>query len=189
MRLDPATSLLAIIDVQERLLAAMPDGERVVARCRRLAEAARLLGVRAVLTEQYPQGLGPTPADLASLLPPPGSKLGFSCVGCGAFDAAVATGTVAVVLAGLETHVCVTQTALDLLAEGMIVFVAVDAVAARHGIDHETALRRLEAAGAILTTSEAVLFEWCRTAEHPQFQAIRRLVREAASGNVRADRG
>jgi nicotinamidase-related amidase len=177
MRLDPASSLLAIIDVQERLLAAMPDAERVVARCRRLAEAARLLGVRAVLTEQYPQGLGPTPVALASLLPPPASKLAFSCSGCGAFDEAVAFGVSAVVLAGLETHVCVTQTALDLLAGGVTVFVAVDAIASRHGIDHETALRRLEGAGVILTTSEAVLFEWCRTAEHPQFQAVRRLVR------------
>ena len=177
MRLDPASSVLAIIDVQERLLAVMPDAERVVARCRRLAEAARLLGVRAVLTEQYPQGLGPTPAELAALLPPPASKLAFSCSGCGAFDEGVASGVSAVVLAGLETHVCVTQTALDLLAGGVTVFVAVDAIASRHDLDHATALRRLEAAGVIPTTSEAVLFEWCRTAEHPQFQAIRRLVR------------
>ena len=177
MRLAPASSLLAIIDVQERLLAAMPDAERVVARCRRLAEAARLLGVRAVLTEQYPQGLGATPVALASLLPPPASKMSFSCSGCGAFDEAVASGVSAVVLAGLETHVCVTQTALDLVAAGFTVFVAVDAVASRHDLDHATALRRLEGAGVILTTSEAVLFEWCRTAEHPQFQAIRRLVR------------
>lgn len=177
MRLVPATSLVVIIDVQERLLAAMPDAERVVARCRRLAEAARLLGVKAVITEQYPQGLGPTPAELASLLPPAASKLAFSCAGCGAFDAAVASGVTAVVLAGLETHVCVTQTALDLAAAGVTIFVAVDAVASRHQLDHDIALRRLEAAGAVLTTSEAVLFEWCRTAEHPQFQAVRRLVR------------
>lgn len=177
VRLLPATSLLAIIDVQERLLAAMPDGERVVARCRRLAEAARLLGVPAVLTEQYPQGLGSTPAELAALLPAAAAKLAFSCCGCVAFDEAVAGGRAAVVVAGLETHVCVAQTALDLAAAGVTVFVAVDAVAARHAVDHETALRRLEAAGVILTTSEAVLFEWCRTAEHPQFQAIRRLVR------------
>ena len=93
------------------------------------------------------------------------------------FIAAVASGASAVVLAGLETHVCVTQTALDLAAAGVSVFVAVDAVASRHPIDHETALRRLEAAGVIPTTSEAVLFEWCRTAAHPQFQAIRRFVR------------
>ena len=177
MRLDPAGSLLAIIDVQEKLLAAMPDAQRVVARCRRLAEAARLLGVSAVLTEQYPQGLGPTPTELASLLPPAAAKLAFSCSGCRAFDEAVASGVTAVVLAGLETHVCVAQTTFDLLAAGVGVFVAVDAVASRHSLDHDTALRRLEGAGAILTTSEAVLFEWCRTAEHPQFQAIRRLVR------------
>ena len=86
-------------------------------------------------------------------------------------------GVTAVVLAGLETHVCVAQTAFDLLTAGMGVFIAVDAVASRHALDHDTALRRLEGAGAILTTSEAVLFEWCRTADHPQFQAIRRLVR------------
>ena len=177
MRLEPATSLLAVIDVQERLLAAIPDAGRVVARCQRLAEAATLLGVRAVLTEQYPQGLGHTPADLAATLPPAASKMAFSCSGCQSFDSAVTAGTTAVVLAGLETHVCVMQTALDLLAAGMSVHVAVDAVASRHAIDHEIALRRLEAAGAILTTSEAVLFEWCRTAEHRQFQAIRRLVR------------
>lgn len=176
MRLVPEKSLLAVIDVQERLLAAMPDAERVVARCLRLAEAARLLGVPAVLTEQYPKGLGSTPAALAAALPPPAEKLAFSCAGCAAFDEAVARGAGAVVIAGLETHVCITQTCLDLLAEGVGVFVAVDAVAARHAIDHDTALRRIEAAGGVLTTSEAVLFEWCRTAEHPQFQAIRRLV-------------
>lgn len=177
MRLQPATSLLAIIDVQERLLAAMPDAERVVGRCRRLAEAARLLGVRAVLTEQYPEGLGPTPSELAALLPPAASKLAFSCSGCRVFDEAVGAGVTSVVLAGLETHVCVAQTALDLAAAGVTVFVVVDAVASRHEVDHETALRRLEAAGVIPTTSEAVLFEWCRTAAHPQFQAVRRLVR------------
>jgi nicotinamidase-related amidase len=176
MRLVPETSLLAVIDVQERLLAVMPDAERVVDRCLRLAEAAHLLSVPAVLTEQYPRGLGPTPARLAAALPAPADKLSFSCSGCAGFDRAVAANVTGVVLAGLETHVCITQTSLDLLAAGLGVFVAVDAVAARHPIDHDTALRRLEAAGAVLTTSEAVLFEWCRTAAHPQFQAIRRLV-------------
>lgn len=177
MRLLPATSLLAVIDVQQRLLAAMPDAERVVSRCLRLAEAARILGVGCVLTEQYPQGLGPTPAALAAVLPPAASKLAFSCRGCGGFDAGLVPAVTAVVLAGLETHVCIAQTALDLLAEGRGVFVAVDAVASRHGLDHEVALRRLESVGAVLTTSEAVIFEWCRSAEHPRFQEVRRLVR------------
>lgn len=177
MRLQPDWSLLCVIDVQERLLAAMPDAERVVGRCLRLAEGARLLGVRSLLTEQYPRGLGATPAALAAVLPAAAEKMAFSCSGCGAFDEAVATGLPSVVLAGLETHVCIAQTALDLLAAGRQVFLAVDAVASRHAIDHDTALRRLEAAGCVPVTSEAVLFEWCRSAEHPQFQAIRQLVR------------
>ena len=182
MRMQPATTLLAVVDLQERLIAAVPAAAAVVERAARLARAASLLGVRAVLTEQYPKGLGPTPADLAALLPPAVPKMTFSCGGCEAFAAVVDTPPTngppieAVLLCGLETHVCIAQTAFDLLARGLAVFVAVDAVASRHPLDHEVALRRLEGAGAILTTTEAALFEWCRTAEHPQFQAVRRLV-------------
>jgi len=175
MLLDPSSTLLAVIDIQERLLAVIPDADRVVARAARLAEAARLLGVRTVLTEQYPRGLGPTDARLTPLLPAPRNKLSFSSAAC----EGIAIGSdpyAAVVLCGLETHVCVAQTALDLLARGKRVHVAVDAVASRHAIDHETALRRLEGAGAIPTTTEAILFEWCRTAEHPAFQSVRALV-------------
>lgn len=181
MRLDPATTLVAIVDVQERLVAAVPNAGMVLAGAVRLASAARLLDVRAVLTEQYPQGLGSTPAELASLLPPPASKTAFSCCGCAAFAALVDAPEPpvhAVVICGLETHVCVTQTSLDLLARGLSVFIAVDAVASRRDLDHEVALRRLEASGAILTTSEAVLFEWLRDATHPQFKAVQRLVKD-----------
>lgn len=180
MRMLPTTTLLGVIDIQERLIAAVPAADFVVARAARLAEAARILGVRAILTEQYPKGLGPTPASLAALLPPAAAKLSFSSCGCGPFATAVddpaPPAVEAVVLCGLETHVCIAQTALELLARGLAVFITVDAVASRHTLDHEVALQRLEAAGAILTTSEAILFEWCRTADHPQFQAIRRLV-------------
>jgi len=176
MRLDAATSLLCVIDVQERLLPAVPDAARVVAAAGRLADAAAILGVRRVLTEQYPRGLGPTPPELAAKLPPAVEKMAFSCCGAAGFAPHLADDVEAVLLCGLETHVCVAQTALDLLARGVCVFVAVDAVASRHAIDHDTALRRLEAAGAVLTTAEAAIFEWCRTAEHPQFQAIRRIV-------------
>lgn len=176
IRLDPATSTLCVIDVQEKLLPVVSGADRVVERCVRLAAAAELLGVPAILTEQYPHGLGPTTPALAGRLPPAVSKMAFSCCGSEAFVAALPATAATVVLAGLETHVCVTQTALDLLARGFGVFVAVDAVASRHALDHEVGLRRLEAAGAVLTTSEAVLFEWCRSAAHPQFQAVRRLV-------------
>ncbi len=176
MRLSSSTSILCVIDVQERLVPAVADGDVVVARCRRLAEGARLLGVPAVLTEQYRKGLGATVPALAELLPPPLEKLSFSCCGAEGFAAAIAAGFGQIVLCGLETHVCVAQTALDLLAEGYAVFLAVDAISSRHAIDRDVALRRLVAAGAVPTTSEAVLFEWCRSASHPQFQAVRKLV-------------
>ncbi|MFM8377743.1 MAG: isochorismatase family protein [Planctomycetia bacterium] len=181
MRLDPATSLLAVVDIQERLIAAVPAADRVIARAMRLASAAKLLGVRAAVTEQYPQGLGPTPASLAALLPPAHAKTAFSCCGCPAFAALVdspAHPIHAVVLCGLETHVCIAQTAIDLLAHGLRVSIAVDAVASRHAIDHEIGLRRLEAAGAVLTTTEAILFEWLRDAAHPHFKAVQKLVRD-----------
>ena len=181
MRLDPATTLVAFVDMQARLMAAVPGSESTLRRARRLASAARLLDVRCVLTEQYPQGLGPTAAELAELLPPAHAKTAFSCLGCGPVAALVdapAPRVRAVVLCGFETHVCISQTALDLLARGTWVFIAVDAVAARHAIDHETALRRLESAGAILTTTEGILFEWLRDAAHPQFKAVQALVRD-----------
>lgn len=178
MRLLPATSLVCVIDVQERLLAAMPAAERIVDRVVRLAEAAALLGVRRVLTEQYPKGLGATAATLLPHLPRATEKLAFSAAGCPEVVTAAGPGSgiTAVILCGLETHVCVSQTALDLLATGMTVFIAVDAVTSRHAIDHDVALRRLENAGAIPTTTEAILFEWCRSADHPAFQEVRKLV-------------
>jgi len=179
MRLTPADTILCVIDIQERLLAAMPHAAPVVEGAARLAGGANLLGVRSLLTEQYPKGLGPTPPALAAILPPPLSKMAFSCCGCEAFMAVFdgeSPRPQAAILCGLETHVCIAQTALDLLARGLNVFIVADAVTSRHAVDHEIALRRLEAAGVVVTTTEAVLFEWCRTAEHPQFQAVRKLV-------------
>jgi len=176
MRLHAPTSLLCVVDIQERLLPAIPTGPQVVAMAGRLAEAAALLGVRSLLTEQYPKGLGPTPPDLAAKLPPALTKMAFSCCGSDAFTAALTADIESVLICGLETHVCIQQTALDLLGRGLTVFIAVDAVGSRHTLDHEIALRRLESSGALLTTTEAALFEWCRSAEHPQFQAVRKLV-------------
>ena len=176
MRLTAGSSMLCVVDVQERLVPAMADGVAVVDRCRRLAEAARLLGVAAVVTEQYRKGLGATVPQLAGLLPPPLEKLAFSCCGAEGFWEAIPQPVGQIVLCGLETHVCVAQTALDLLAAGYAVFLAVDAIGSRHAVDRDVALRRLEAAGSVPTTSEAILFEWCRSAAHPQFQSVRRLV-------------
>jgi nicotinamidase-related amidase len=84
-----------------------------------------------------------------------------------------------VLLAGIETHVCIQQTALDLLAAGYQVYLAADAVAARHAIDHEIALRRMESSGVVLTTTEAAIFEWCEQAGTPEFRRISQLAKEA----------
>ena len=176
MQLQAPSSLLCVVDIQERLLPAIPTGLQVVSMAGRLVDAAALLGVRSILTEQYPKGLGPTPPDLAAKLPPAIMKMSFSCCGSDAFTAAITDDIESALLCGLETHVCIQQTALDLLARGLTVFIAVDAVGSRHTLDHEIALRRLESSGAILTTTEAALFEWCRSAEHPQFQSVRKLV-------------
>ena len=170
---------LLVVDVQERLITAIRDHQRVVWNVRRLVDGARLLGVPAYVTEQYPQGLGATVAELAERLPAAFSKLTFSCGGCAEVVAELAARGVGKILAcGIEAHVCVQQTVLDLLAASWRVYVAVDAVGSRFEMDSRTALRRMESAGATLTTTEAALFEWCRVAGTPEFKQISQLVRE-----------
>jgi hypothetical protein len=176
VRSQPASTLLAVIDIQDRLARVVPGCGEIVERTVRLARAAELLGVRRGLTEQYPRGLGPTLPSVAACMPPAEEKIAFSAAGCGCLAVETRGDIESVVLAGLETQVCILQTALDLLARGTVVFVVVDAVGSRFAIDHETALRRLEHAGVVLTTSESLLFEWCRGADHERFQEVRRLV-------------
>jgi len=178
VRSVPETTFLAVIDMQERLLAVMPEAIRLVAAATRLARAAEWLGVERLLVEQYPEGLGRSPEPLAAACPTAITKRCFSAAGCGRFLEAIPASAASCVLVGLETHVCVQQTALDLMERGIAVFVAVDAVGSRHAIDHDTALARLEASGATLTTTESLVFEWCRSADHPRFQDLRRLVLE-----------
>lgn len=174
-------SALLVVDVQEKLIRLIPGHERIIWNVRRLIDGAKLLGVRTFATEQYPQGLGPTVAELAGRLGPIPGKVAFSCQGCEETVAALAgTGIYKVLLAGIETHVCIQQTALDLIAAGYRVYLAVDAAGTRFPIDHEIALRRLESAGATLTTTEAALFEWCEKSGTPEFKQISGLVREPA---------
>ena len=172
---------LLVVDVQEKLLPLIPGRERLVWNIRRLIDGAKILGLPVAATEQYPQGLGPTTPELASRLESVHSKLRFSCGECGeVFQELESRGIHKLLVAGMETHVCVAQTVFDVLAMGWRVYVAADAVAARYAIDHDTALRRMESAGASLTTTEAALFEWCQVAGTPQFKQISLLVREKA---------
>lgn len=176
-------SVLLIVDVQDKLLDLMENRSELLGKLQQLAAAAQLLGVPRLATEQYPEKLGPlSPAirkyyDVGADFEIPG-KMSFSCAGCPAsWKQLQELGRPQVVLAGLETHVCIAQTALDLLGAGLDLFLVVDAVAARHRVDHETALRRLEGAGVTLITTEAVMFEWCERAGTPEFKDISRLVR------------
>lgn len=172
-------TLLLVVDVQERLVPAIRDGGRVVWNARRLLDGAAALGVPTIATEQAPAKLGGTLPELAERLDPRPAKTMFSCRECAAaLEPHSQNGRFRVLLAGIETHVCVQQTALDLLSAGWRVYLAVDAVGSRLAIDHETALRRLESAGVTLTTTEAALFEWCENAAGEGFKAVSALAKE-----------
>jgi nicotinamidase-related amidase len=171
---------LFVVDAQERLLAVIPDGARIVWNIRRLIDAARTLSVPLAATEQYPEKLGSIPPELREHLGHVPSKLRFSACECSEiFDRWKQDSRFRVLLCGIETHVCVMQTALDLAAAGFEPYIAVDAVGARHAVDHETALRRMESAGVVLTTTEAAMFEWCHEAGTAEFKQISALVKES----------
>jgi nicotinamidase-related amidase len=172
-------SALLVVDVQEKLIGFIPQHERIVWNIRRLIDGAKVLGVPVLATEQYPQGLGPTTKVLAERLGEIPSKLTFSCGGCGElFKQLSEQGIYKILVVGIECHVCVQQTVLDLLGEAFQVYVAVDAVGSRFDVDYQTALRRMDSSGATLTTTEAALFEWCEVSGTPEFKQISALVRE-----------
>jgi len=177
--MSPGDTGLLVVDVQEKMLAAISAGPRLVWNVRRLIDGAKILGLPVAATEQYPKGLGPTAPEIAQRLTSIPSKLTFSCGGCPeVFRDFQTRGVRKILLAGIETHVCVQQTAIDLLSDGWNVYVAVDAVGSRFDIDYRTALQRMDSAGATLTTTEAALFEWCRVAGTPEFKQISRLAQE-----------
>jgi len=170
---------LLVIDVQEKLIPMIAAGDAIVRNIAFLIDAARLLGMPVQATEQYPKGLGPTVPELARRLPERPDKVAFSsCAVPSIVETFRRAARPKIVLAGIESHVCVLHTALDLLAQGFQVFVAVDAVGSRYVVDHEAALRRLERTGAVLTTAETCVFESVGGAGHPQFKAISQLVQE-----------
>ena len=169
---------LLIVDVQEKLIPHIDGASGMIDCCRRLIEAARLFGLPVTATEQYPQGLGPTVPALRELLDSPPEKLRFSSAEVIGWPPAGEQDNDRdkVIVAGIEAHVCVQQTALDLMSLGYRVYVPADAVASRNRFDWKFALRRMADSGAVITTTEAILFEICEVAGTPEFQEIRRLV-------------
>lgn len=184
--MNPNDTGLLVVDVQTRLLEVQPQRDRLAWNIRRLLDGAQSLGLRVAATEQVPEKLGATEASLAERLPQPArAKSAFSCLECGdLFQDWRNTGILKILVVGIETHVCVAQTVLDLLSQGFQVSVAADAVGSRYPLDTEIALRRMEMSGALVTTTEAALFEWCREAGTPEFKFISALAKE----ELQADR-
>jgi nicotinamidase-related amidase len=173
-------SAIFVVDAQVRLLEFIPQRARIVWNIRRLIDAAEALRVPISATEQYPERLSQTVPELRERLGNVPSKKRFSaCVCNDILDRWRADNRSRIVVCGIETHVCIMQTALDLAASGFEPYVAIDAVGARFAIDHETALRRMESAGIVMTTTEATMFEWCRTSDRAEFKKISALAKES----------
>jgi nicotinamidase-related amidase len=174
---------MVVIDVQERLFPAMDADHReeVMRNLKVLAAAARRLNVPVLVTEQYPKGLGHTLQELKEALPTglePIEKVAFSCWGVDTFRKRLtATGARQVILAGIEAHVCVLMSALDLLAAGHAVQVVADAVTSRTQANWRLAMAHLRQAGAVVTTTETVLFQLLRHADSDDFRELARLIR------------
>jgi nicotinamidase-related amidase len=198
MLLEASSSQLVLVDYQERLMPVIAGGADVVANALRLARAAQLLQVPVWGTEQNPSKLGANVPDLRALCHRTLAKMHFSGVAEGLGEwlqppakppagnarslpkhlqkpAGAERGSI--VIAGCEAHVCLLQTALDLLDEEMEVWVVTDACGSRTERNRDAAFDRLAGAGAELVTTEMVLFEWLETAEHPHFKAIHALIK------------
>ena len=180
-RLSARDGGLLVIDLQTKVLAPIRYGDLVIANALRLIRGARELRMPTWATEQFPSGLGSSTPEILELIPDPIPKVTFHCLGAEGLDAMIrACDLRHLTLAGIEAHICVAQTAIELIDRGFRVQVAADAVASRNTMDWEFALRRMERAGVILSTTEAVLFEWLETANRPEFKAIAPSIRDFA---------
>ncbi len=163
---------LVVVDVQEGFRP-YPVFAGVAAACAKLVQAARILELPAIISEQYPKGLGPSAPELDLHDEPRIEKTVFSAVRADGFDL---DGAEQAIVCGIEAHVCVSQTVHDLLADGIEVHVPADAVGSRHDIDYQRGLERMERAGAVVTTVEAALFEMLERAGTPEFKAVQKLI-------------
>ncbi len=179
--LDAATTALVVIDMQEGFRNAVPDFTETAARVALVIHGMRLLGVPVLVTEQYPKGLGRTAAEIRAVLPEgfePVEKTAFSSCGARPFLSQLdETGARQILLCGIEAHVCVNQTAHDLLARGLQVHLLTDCICSRSKQNREIGLSKMLASGALPSSVETALFELMRDARHEQFKAVQKLVK------------
>lgn len=173
-------AILVIVDIQERLAAVMGEGQKVIANCLHLINAAGLLRIPVLLTEQYPKGLGPTVNEIKDALETygPMEKIAFNCCKEPDFLSKIAfTGRRKIILTGMETHICVLQTCLGLLKEGYSVHTANDAVCSRKPENHKTAIEFMRDAGAVITCTETILFQLLEKAGTEEFKIISKRIK------------
>lgn len=180
-KLSREHAALAVIDMQEAFRSVIPDFGEVATRISKAVQGARLLEVPVIVTEQYPRGLKHTAEEIQPHLPAepkPVEKMCFSSCGVDTFqDELTSRNIKQVIVCGIEAHICVTQTVLDLLAQGIEVYLLVDCITSRKRESKEVALARLTQAGAIPSNLEMALFEMMGTAESPQFKAVQSLIK------------
>ena len=176
-------SQLLIIDIQERLASAMPEDvlDKIIKNNNVLLTAASKLDIPVIHSEQYPKGLGNTVAALAEQFPETKqsvTKTSFACTGAEEFNDLIAKQKRQhIIITGIESHICVLQTALQLQQQGYAVYVVEDAVCSRKKFNHENAMNRLRQSGIIISNVESVLFEWLGDAMHPEFKTLSKLIK------------
>jgi nicotinamidase-related amidase len=180
MQADINNTVLTLVDVQEKLCAVMHKREELIQNLVKLVKAMQLLGVPIIRLEQNPEKMGQTIPELAQLFTePPIQKMSFSCCGSAAYmEALTALNRKHIIIAGIETHICVYQTAADLAEKGYSVEVVANAASSRIPINRDTALTKINSTpGADITTVETIIFELMRSAEHPAFRDILKIIK------------
>jgi isochorismate hydrolase len=179
MRIKREVSAGLIIDIQERLFPHMDQKEALLKKCILLLEGLKVLGIPFVITEQYPKGLGPTVKEISETVPEVViEKIAFSCCDEPAvLRSPIFQNRKTVIICGIEAHVCVLQTVVDLIASGYLPVVVEDCISSRNPVDKQVAVERMRAEGAVITTCESILFELARVAGTDEFKAISRIVK------------
>lgn len=180
MRIKKENSIALIIDIQERLLPVVDQNQELTANVTRLVEGLKVLDIPIIVSEQYRKGLGNTVTEISNLISPfePLEKLAFSCCDDNnIMNVIKASGKKNVIICGIESHICVLQTVIDLLANGFVPVVVADCVSSRKPSDKKTGLYRMRSEGAVITSYESILFELCQFAGTDQFKAISKIIK------------
>ena len=178
MKVD--NTVLLIIDVQDKLLKNVFNKDIIIRNIKKLIEASNILGIKVLSTEQNPLKLGNTTQDIRiSLQTKPSEKFSFSCSECKSIKEIIRSESIKnVMLCGVESHICIQQSALELTRYDLNVFVSIDAIGSRKSLDHDIAIKRLISNGINVTSTESAIFEWCNTSDRREFKEISNLIKE-----------